>query len=131
MSEIYTIMAMTVGVPPSRDTKLNYEYYDKEKKFKSLELTPIEIYKSLAPDFVASDNISLINDPRNSMDKLYTVERLGNVWEGRPVLYVNTEAEVLEKTVVKMLKANVPVWFGCDVGKSSNTALGIMGESIQ
>ena len=127
MGEIYTILAMTVGVPPARDAKLTYEFYDKNKKFQSLTLTPLEIYASLASNFVAHECISLINDPRNAIDTLYTVERLGNVWGGRPVLYVNTEARVLEETMVKMLKADVPVWFGCDVGKCSNSALGIMG----
>lgn len=130
MSDIYSILCMTVGVPPARDEKLSYEYYDKDKKFKSFKLSPKEIYKSLAPEFVASESISLINDPRNHHSKLYTVERLGNVWEGRPVLYVNTDTDALERTVVKMLKANMPVWFGCDVGKDSSTALGIMGEEI-
>lgn len=32
------------------------------------------------------DSFSLINDPRNEYKKLYTVEKLGNVWGGRPVL---------------------------------------------
>ena len=130
LSEIYTILAMTVGVPPARDGKLTYEYYDKEKKFRSFNLSPIEIYESLAPTFTVGDSISLINDPRNATNKAYTVARLGNVWEGKPVLYVNTEVDVLEQAIVKMLKANQPVWFGCDVGKASNTALGVMGGPV-
>lgn len=111
MSEIYTILAMTVGVPPKADTKLTYEFYDKNKKFQTIKATPLEIYKSLENHFKAQDNISLINDPRNETGKLYTVQRLGNVWGARPVLYVNTETETLEKTVVKMLKADIPVWY--------------------
>ena len=39
---------------------------------------------------------------------------------------VNTEIENLKATVVKLIKAGVPVFFGCDVGKHSNSALGIM-----
>jgi len=31
------------------------------------------------------DSFSLINDPRNKYESLYTVERLGNVVGGRPV----------------------------------------------
>ncbi len=34
----------------------------------------------------ASDSFSLINDPRNDYNKLYTVDKLGNIWGGRPVL---------------------------------------------
>ena len=33
-----------------------------------------------------SDSFSLINDPRNEYGKLYTVDKLGNVWGGRRVL---------------------------------------------
>lgn len=33
-----------------------------------------------------SDSFSLINDPRNEYSKLYTVDKLGNIWGGRPVL---------------------------------------------
>jgi len=126
MSEIYTILAMTVGQPPRPDEKLTYEFYDKDKKFKSLSMSPLEFYKSLESSFKAEDAISLINDPRNATDKLYTVQRLGNVWGARPVLYVNTDTDVLEDMIVKMLKADLPVWFGCDVGKCSNSALGVM-----
>lgn len=110
MSEIYTILAMTVGQPPRPDEKLTYEYYDKDKKFRTLEMTPLEFYKALEGSFKAEEAISLINDPRNPLDKLYTVQRLGNVWGARPVLYVNTENEVLEDMIVKMLKADLPVW---------------------
>ncbi len=28
---------------------------------------------------------SLINDPRNEYGKLYTVDKLGNVWNGLPI----------------------------------------------
>lgn len=32
----------------------------------------------------------------------------------------------MKATVVKLIKAGVPVFFGCDVGKHSNSTLGIM-----
>lgn len=110
MGEIYTILAMMCGVPPKADEKLSFEFYDKNQKYQCLKATPKELYKSIESSFKASECISLINDPRNETSKLYTVQRLGNVWGARPVLYVNTESEALEKTVVKMLKADVPVW---------------------
>ena len=33
-----------------------------------------------------SESFSLINDPRNAYSTLYTVDKLGNLWGGRPVL---------------------------------------------
>ncbi|CAD6587372.1 MAG: hypothetical protein CYPHOPRED_003901 [Cyphobasidiales sp. Tagirdzhanova-0007] len=126
MSELYRIIAMCVGTPPKANETVEFEFYDKNKKFQTLKMSPLELYSSLATTFKAEDNISLINDPRNDMSTLYTVQRLGNVWGARPVLYVNTETKVMEEMVVKMLKADLPVWFGCDIGKLSNSAMGVM-----
>jgi bleomycin hydrolase len=61
--------------------------------------------------------MSLINDPRNPTDTLYTVDRLGNVVGGGPIRYVNTTAGTLKKLAINVLKSGRPVWFGCDVGR--------------
>lgn len=110
MAEVYTIMAMTLGEPPHADEKLNFEFYDKDKRFQSLSLTPLELYKSLGSAFDTKNCISLINDPRNTLDTLYTVQRLGNVWGARPVLYVNTSTNVMHDMIIKMLKKDMPIW---------------------
>lgn len=47
----------------------------------------------------------------------YTVDCLGNVVDGRPVLYNNQPVEVLLEMVASSIKANEPVWFGCEVSK--------------
>ena len=101
---------MCLGVPPKSTDVLNFEFYDKNKKFQSLKLSPRDLYRSLDSTFTAEKNISLINDPRNERSRLYTVQRLGNVWGARPVLYVNTETSIMEEMIVKMLKKDLPVW---------------------
>jgi len=50
--------------------------------------------------FPPTSGVSLINDLRNEYGKLYTVEKLGNVWGGRDVVYVNTTVERMKETVV-------------------------------
>lgn len=90
------------------------------------------------------DSFSLINDPRNEYEKLYTVDRLGNVWGERRVLCewsvssvalsaytdVNAPIEALEDAVIAGIKANTPLFFGCDVGKSSSTVEGVMDTDL-
>jgi bleomycin hydrolase len=49
---------------------------------------------------------------------------------GRPVLYVNTEIDDLKNAVVKMIKAGLPVFFGCDVGQDSDRLSGLMATGI-
>ncbi|ORY23278.1 peptidase C1B, bleomycin hydrolase [Naematelia encephala] len=128
MTEVYSTIAITLGSPPKPDDKLTWEYYDAENKFHSWTGTPREFHdqfgkrKGMDP----KDSFSLINDPRNEYEKLYTVERLGNVWGGRAVNYVNAPVTALEDAVIACIKANTPVFFGCDVGKSSTSTEGVM-----
>jgi bleomycin hydrolase len=131
MAEVYTIMTATLGVPPKPDAPFTWDYYDAEGKAHTWKGTPLEFYKAFyAKSYAPSDCFSLINDPRNDYGKLYTVDKLGNVWGGRPVLYVNTKIDDLKMAVVKMVKAGIPVFFGCDVGKSSDRVKGLMNADL-
>lgn len=87
MKEVYTIMTATLGVPPGPDDKFVWDYYDSDGKPGHWEGTPKEYFKAFASKpYSPKDSFSLINDPRNEYSKLYTVEKLGNVFGGRPVL---------------------------------------------
>ncbi|KAJ3995135.1 peptidase C1B, bleomycin hydrolase [Lentinula boryana] len=131
MKEIYTIMTAALGVPPLPNATFPWEYYDENGKFGTWSGTPLEYYKTFAAKaYPAKDSFSLINDPRNDYSQLITINKLGNIWGGRPVLYVNTDIEIMKATVVKMVKANVPVFFGCDVGQSSERNLGLMDTTL-
>ncbi|KAJ7188379.1 peptidase C1B, bleomycin hydrolase [Mycena filopes] len=131
MAKIYTIMTATLGVPPGPDDKFVWDYYDADGKAGHWEGTPKEYFKAFASKpYSPTTAFSLINDPRNAYSKLYTVDKLGNVFGGRPVLYVNTQIENMKSTVVKMIKAGVPVFFGCDVGKFSSRVDGIMDPAL-
>ncbi|KAM0790648.1 hypothetical protein ACM66B_004508 [Microbotryomycetes sp. NB124-2] len=128
LAEIYRILAITLGKPPQPDEEITWEYYDKNKKFHCVKTTP----KKFVKDYCLVDvsrGISLVHDPRNEHG-LYTVDRLGNVWGGKPVLYVNTSIEDLKQVAITLLKQDTPVWFGCDVGKSSSSALGILDTNL-
>ncbi|KAG6813314.1 hypothetical protein H0H92_012127 [Tricholoma furcatifolium] len=131
VKEIYTILTATLGVPPSVDDKFTWEYTDADGKFGKWQGTPLEFARAfVSKPYPVSDSFSLINDPRNAYSKLYTVDKLGNIWGARPVLYVNTEVENMKAVVVKMIKAGHPVFFGCDVGKLSDRNAGIMDTAL-
>ncbi|KAF8210113.1 peptidase C1B bleomycin hydrolase [Mycena galopus ATCC 62051] len=131
LKEVYTIMTATLGVPPGPDDKFSWDYYDVDGKPGTWEGTAKEFFKVfVSKPYSPTESFSLINDPRNDYSKLYTVDKLGNVFGGRPVLYVNTEVENMKSTVVKMIKAGVPVFFGCDVGKFSSRVDGIMDPAF-
>ena len=70
--------------------------------------------------------VSLVHDPRHDPLTFLTVDRLGNVVGGRPITYINVDMATLKAACVAMLKAGFPIFFGSDVGKFSNSTLGIM-----
>jgi bleomycin hydrolase len=131
LGEIYTIMAATFGAPPRPDAEFTWDYYDTDSKPHSWTGTPRAFYREFLDKAAnPADCFSLINDPRNAYNKCYTVDKLGNVWGGRPVLYVNTEIDNLKQAVVKMIKVGLPVFFGCDVGQSSDRFSGVMDTAL-
>ena len=74
--------------------------------------------------------MSLVNDPRNEYFKLYTVEYLGNIEGGFPIRYVNIPINEMKNFAIQALRSGKPVWFGADVGKHSNSELGILDNRI-
>jgi bleomycin hydrolase len=131
MKEVYRVMTATLGVPPPPGKKFVWDYIDADDKVGRWEGSPKEFLEQFGTKpFSPLDSFSLINDPRNGYNALYTVDKLGNLWGGRPILYVNTEIEELKAAVVRMIKAGHPVFFGCDVGKFSDSALGIMDTAL-
>ena len=119
LNEIWRIMVISFGKPPQKAIKWSFK--NKDKEYKCLEASnPLDFYNKYVRKFVdVSQQISLINDPRNDYYKLYTVDRLNNIINGsRPnVLYINVPSDKLKEFAINQLREGEPVWFGCDVGK--------------
>lgn len=126
MSEIYRIVGICLGIP---EEKFTWEYYDKSKLYHSIgPIKPIDFYeKFVKPVFNVDDKVCIVTDPRTSSvyGQAYTVEYLGNVIGGRPVLYNNQPVELLMELVTTSLKNGEPVWFGCEVSKRFAAKQGI------
>lgn len=126
MKDIIRIVTLCLGPPPVADQKFTWQFYNSSNQYQSVSLTPLEF----------SDNthikrfISLVNDPRNKLNQLLTVDRLSNVWGGRQATYVNVDKNVLKQACVAMLRKGLPVFFGSDVGKQSDGAKGIMDTDL-
>ena len=138
LQEIHSILTIMLGPPPNPKKKFTWEYYDKSDKFHSLSVTPLEYAASLSsPHSIRANSgtdvhelFSLINDPRNKYGELLTVSRLGNVFEGRGITYANVCMDTMKSAAIAMLKAGIPVFFGSDVGKYSNSTTGIMDPAL-
>lgn len=136
MYEMQRLMTLLLGPTPKPTDAFTWQYNDKDGKAQQLTTTPKEFAKNItSADFritssVVESMISLVNDPRHEPLSLLTVSRLGNVVGGRGVSYVNVDMETLKGTCVKMLKSGLPIFFGCDVGKFSNTKSGVMDTAL-
>ena len=148
LTEIHRILTLMLGPPPSPNKKFSWSYYDADGHFHSESThTPLTFAAQLSDISSRLANhgtdvhklFSLVHDPRNEYYKLLTINRLGNVLTSttitKPpnftqVCYVNVPMPILKKACITMLKRNHPIFFGCDVGKSSSSTLGIMSKSL-
>lgn len=138
LQDIVRILTLTLGPPPPASQKFTWEYYDKDHKFKTLTISPLDFADGLhdtaglraCAGTDVTNLFSLVNDPRNEYNRLLTVDHLGNVWGGRPVTYVNVDKSVLKKACIEMIKKGFPVFFGSDVGKYSDSQKGIMDTDL-
>ncbi|MFD1472528.1 C1 family peptidase [Companilactobacillus mishanensis] len=129
LSEIYKILVYTVGEPP---TKFSWAYRDDDKKYhKESGITPQEFFKKYV-GWDLDNYISTINAPTDDKpyNHVYTVELLGNVVGGRQVRHLNLDINDFKSLAVKQLQSGEAVWFGSDVGQSSDRKLGIMDTNI-
>ncbi|KAF2215641.1 hypothetical protein CERZMDRAFT_104858 [Cercospora zeae-maydis SCOH1-5] len=126
MQDVVRILTLCLGPPPATDEKFTWEFYDANDNFKTVSLTPREF----ADTTHVKRFISLVNDPRNEYNRLLTVDHLGNVWDGRPITYVNVDIDILKKACIAMLKKGLPIFFGSDVGKQSDSRAGVMDTDL-
>ena len=122
---IYNMLSIAFGNPPKTFT---FEARDKDKKFiRDVNMTGRGFYEKYI-GWELSDYVSLINATTadKPFHRTFTVKFLGNVKEGRPVKYLNLPVEDLKRAAIRQMQDGAPVWFGCDVGKSSTRKTGIM-----
>ncbi len=125
MEEVYQMLSVSLGTPPE---KFDFEYRDSEKEYHCVkDLTP----QSFFEQFVGvnlHDYVSVINAPTEDkpFNRSFTVEMLGNVVGGREVKYLNVDMETFKDLAIKQLKDGESIWYGCDVGQSSDRKAGIM-----
>ena len=129
LQEVFNFLAMNLGLPPRQ---FDFSYRDKDNHFHSESgLTPLTFYQKYV-DLKLADYVSIINAPTadKPYGRSYTVEMLGNVVGSKPVRYLNVEMNRLKELAIAQMQAGETVWFGSDVGQSSNRKAGVMAEGM-
>ncbi len=123
---IYGMLEKAFGKVPEH---VEFAYRDKDTNeyHRMPKMTPQEFFAETV-GWKLEDKVSLINAP--TADKpfghAYTVDFLGSVIDAPEIKYINVEIDELKKAAIASMKAGIPVWFGCDVGKISTRDTGIM-----
>ncbi|MDQ8692564.1 aminopeptidase C [Streptococcus sp. IsoGale022] len=129
LQEVFNFLAMNLGLPPRQ---FDFAYRDKDNHFHGESgLTPLTFYQKYV-DLKLDDYVSIINAPTadKPYGRSYTVEMLGNVVGSKPVRYLNVEMDRLKELAIAQMQAGETVWFGSDVGQSSNRKAGVMAEGM-
>lgn len=138
LREIHLVLTLMLGPPPSPTKAFTWEFRDSSGSYQSVTARPTEFAQSLSDSRTVralsgtdvNRLFSLVHDPRHDPLTLLTVSRLGNVLEGRPVTYVNVTTSAMKRAAIAMLKRGLPVFFGADVGKSSDSSRGILDADL-
>ena len=127
LQKIYNLLCNSFGVPP---TKFDFEYTDKDNKYHLEEgYTP----KSFFDKYVGSsidEFVSIINSPTQDKpyNKIFTIDYLNNVVEGKPITHLNVTMERMKELIISQLKNNEVVWFGSDVSNYRDRVAGLWDD---
>lgn len=129
LADVHTILTIHLGTPPER---FEWQWTDDDKEFhRAGEMTPVEFLDRFVT-LELDDYVCLVDDPRpeNPKGTTLTVEHLGSVVGGDPVLYLNVGIDVAKRLAMQTLMDGEPVWFGCDTGQQANSELGIWDAAL-
>ncbi|GBE28802.1 aminopeptidase C [bacterium BMS3Bbin03] len=127
LGEIYHILALNFGVPP---TQFRWRYKDKNGNLsKTKTYTPQEFFHQVV-DVNLNDYVSLYNCPTHPYNKLFQISLDRNMANYSDLTFININIDSLKAFTRRSILADEPVWFGCDVGKESDIGRGILAPAI-
>ena len=124
LKEIYHILALCLGVPP---TSFEWTRYDSKGNFVSRKTyTPKSFYDEFVGKDLEHNYIMVMNDPCREYGKVYEIKYDRHVYDGDNWVYLNLPIEDIKKMAIASIKDNTALYFSCDVGKFSDRTTGIL-----
>ena len=129
LEEIWRILCIHLGTPPAQ---FDWQWTDKDGEFHRDGIMSPQEFAARYVDIPLEEYVCLVHDPRaeNEFNQTYTVQFLGNVVGGDPVVYLNVEMDIIKRTTQRLLEEGIPVWFGCDVGQQMRRDLGLWDSKL-
>jgi len=123
LGDVYRMLAIHLGVPPE---KFRWRLEDKDGEINEpMEYTPKQFYEKHV-GFKLGDYVCLYSVPSHPFGKLYQLRYDRNFFDLPNLTFANVSMELMKELTLKSVLADEPVWFGCDVGKESDSKLGAM-----
>ena len=113
LKEVYHVLALCLGVPPA------------EFEWKGKTVTPVQFYKELLGYDLEGNYVMLMNDPSREYGKVYEIQYDRHMYDGQNWLYVNLPIERIKEMAIASIKADVAMYFSCDVGKFLDRKKGV------
>lgn len=126
MEEVYNILVICIGEPP---TKIKWKFYRETKHKKKYQIidyiTPLNFYKKHVP-FDVDDMLVLIDNPCKPYNNKISINYFNNMVNGENIEFLNVPIKMLKMCVKKSIDNNEVVSFGCDVDKYIDTTIGVL-----
>lgn len=124
LGEIYRMLALTLGEPP---TEFVWTRYDRQgKPVGTKKYTPQSFYKEFAGNDLKNDYVMLMNDPTREYFRLYEIDFDRHAYDGRNWTYINLPVEDIKKMAIKSIQDSTMMYFSCDVGKFLDRDRGVL-----
>jgi bleomycin hydrolase len=113
LKDVYHVLALCLGVPPT------------EFEWKGKTVTPVQFYKDLLGYDLEGGYVMLMNDPSREYGKVYEIQYDRHMYDGQNWVYVNLPVERIKEMAIESIKADVAMYFSCDVGKFLDRKRGV------
>lgn len=124
LKEVYHILALCLGVPPSEFT---WTRYDADGRFVSTRTyTPKSFYEEFVGEDLENNYIMVMNDPTRDYGKVYEIEYDRHVYDGQNWVYLNLPIDRIKEMAVASIQDNTALYYSCDVGKFLDRKKGVM-----
>ena len=123
LKEIYRMLALCLGVPP---TEFTWARYNSKGEFVSEKTyTPKALYQEFIGEDLENNYIMVMNNPAVEYGKVYEIEYDRHVYDGQNWVYLNLPIEKIKEMAIASIKDNTALYFSCDVGKFLDRPRGV------
>ncbi|UCE19282.1 MAG: C1 family peptidase [Gemmatimonadota bacterium] len=127
LHEIYRMLAMNLGVPPT-EFQWRYETED-DSVSQAITFTPQDFYSDVV-GINLDDYICIFSCPSRDFEKLYQIRFDRDMFDKQDFTFINLGIDKLKEYTLASVLDDEPVWFACDVGKEDYVDGGIFAPGI-